>query len=209
MAVSVSKAMLGYMGTNCYLVKDEKSGKALVVDPAVYDSDLIKMLQDGDVSKLEYILLTHGHFDHIMGAKLLSQNYGGKIVIHAIDEECFTDGEKPLLNEMLVAGEPPERADFIVNDGDILPFGDMQIKVIHTPGHTPGSVCYVLDDVILSGDTLFAGTVGRTDFPGGSMQQMKQSLKKLEALQGQYKVFPGHNEATTLEFEKQNNIYFK
>ncbi|MCM1364072.1 MAG: MBL fold metallo-hydrolase [Faecalibacterium sp.] len=208
MSVSISKVVLGFMGTNCYLIKDEQTQSALVVDPAVFDNELITLLKNNNVHSLEYILLTHGHYDHILGAKQLKENYGGKIVISADDADCFTNGDKSLLSQVYAVGEPPKKADVTVHDGDEIMFGETKIKVMQTPGHTEGSVCYIMDDIIISGDTLFAGTVGRMDFPTGSPLQMKASIKKLGALNGHYKVFPGHNEATTLEYEKKNNVYF-
>ncbi len=209
MSVLISKAVLGYMSTNCYLIKDTESGKALLIDPALFDNRLVSMLKKENIEKLEYILLTHGHFDHILGVNDVKKNYGGKIVIHSLDEVCFTDDERSLLSDVPFPMRPPQKSDITVNDGDTLMLGKTKITVMHTPGHTAGSVCYIFDDFIISGDTLFSGSVGRTDFVSGSMEQMKSSLKRLASLTGHYKVFPGHGEATTLEYEKQNNLYFR
>lgn len=168
MSYTVKILSHGMMGTNTYLVKDEK-GSVLVVDPAVFDAKLEELLKSENVTSLDYILLTHGHFDHITGASELKEKYGGKIVIHKEDEKAFWDDNVSLSGSFGTPSNYPEKADITVEDGDTLPFSDGEIKVIHTPGHTVGGVCYALGDNLFSGDTLFKGSIGRSDFPGGNM----------------------------------------
>ncbi len=197
----------GMVYANCYIVKDEESGDAFVVDPGSYTKRLEAVLSEMKIEKLRYILLTHGHFDHIEGVKKLKENYGGEIVIHSEDADCLHDKKKSLASKFFFI-QNDVTADKLVYDEDTLSFGDGEIKVVHTPGHTVGSVCYLLSDMMFSGDTLFRNTIGRTDFPGGSFEQIKKSLQKLSLLEGDYKVYPGHDVSTTLIAEKKRNPYF-
>lgn len=209
MKLEVNGYPVGYMGTNCFLVTDKESGKRFIVDPGEYDHSLKKLLSNVERGEIEYILLTHGHFDHIMGVRAVKENYGGKIVIHEKDADCFANDEKSLISHFGFDGKLPEKADISVKDGDKLPFADGEIEVLHTPGHTEGSVCYLIDDLLFSGDTLFCGSVGRTDFKSGSYEDIIKSVKRLSAIEGDKKVFPGHNMLTTLDRERKNNVYLK
>lgn len=194
--------------SNCYLLVDEKTGEGAVVDPAWYGDALKKAIGD---TKIKYILLTHGHFDHIFGVHGLREASGAKVVIHEKDAGHLLDPKKSLAEGNFPETQIPVEADMFVKDGDILTLGDEEIKVMHTPGHTMGSVCYICenDRVILSGDTLFCMTAGRTDFPDGSDEMMIASLKRLIALEGDYVVYPGHNRITTLESERKRNWYIR
>ena len=209
MSLEVNGYPVGYMGTNCFLVTDMETNKRFIVDPGEYDRSLKKLLSNVKEGEIEYILLTHGHFDHIMGVYDVQKNYGGKIVIHEKDADCFKNDEKSLISNFGFDGKLPEKADILVKDGDTLPFAGDSIKVIHTPGHTEGSVCYLIDDLLFSGDTLFCGSVGRTDFKSGSFDDIIKSVKKLAAINGDKKVFPGHNMLTTLERERKSNVYLR
>lgn len=209
MKLKVEGYPVGYMATNCYLVTDARTDECFIVDPGTYDASLKRLLQDVKEGKLRYILLTHGHFDHIMGVLDVRKNYGGKIVIHEKDADCFTNEEKSLLDTFGFDGVLPEKADILVRDGDKLPFADGEIEVMHTPGHTEGSVCYLIGDKIFSGDTLFYGSVGRTDFKSGSFEEIIKSVKRLALLEGDRKVYPGHNMLTTLDNERKHNVYLK
>ena len=196
----------GMVYANCYIVTDEESKEAFVVDPGVYNKRFEAALRAAGVEKLRYILLTHGHFDHISGVKALKEDFGGDVVIHREDAGCLYDKSKSLASKFFFP-QHDVTADVLVDDGQRLPFGEGEIEVIHTPGHTKGSVCYTIEDIMLSGDTLFKSSIGRTDFPGGSFEEIKASLKKLAALEKNYTVYPGHAESTTLEREKKYNPY--
>ena len=198
----------GMMGTNTYLVKDGK-GKAFVVDPAAFDGRLEALLEAEKVKELQYILLTHGHFDHITGVKELKERYGGKIVIHKDDEKAFWDESASLSSSFGTPQNYPEKADITVEDGDALPFSESEIKVIHTPGHTVGGVCYALGNELFSGDTLFKGSIGRSDFPGGNMLTLIRSVGKLKKLGVNYNVYPGHGDSTTMDYENKTNPFCK
>lgn len=209
MKLKVEGYPVGYMATNCYLITDTQTDECFIVDPGTYDASLKKLLQSVKEGKLRYILLTHGHFDHIMGVFDVQKNYGGKIVIHEKDADCFVDEEKSLISNFGSGAKLPKKADILVKDGDTLPFADGRIEVMHTPGHTEGSVCYLIGDKIFSGDTLFYGSVGRTDFKSGSFEEIIKSVKRLASLEGDRKVYPGHNMLTTLDNERKHNVYLK
>lgn len=196
---------------NCYLLVDEATGEAAIVDPAWYEFAIKSVLAKNENITLKYILLTHGHFDHIFGVYGLQSETGAKVVIHHKDAGHLLDPKKSLAEGNFPETQYPVNADLLVKDGDVLMLGDEKIKVMSTPGHTMGSVCYILekDRVIFSGDTLFCMTAGRTDFFDGDDELMKQSLKSLIALEGDYRVLPGHNRETTLESERKRNWYIR
>lgn len=193
---------------NCYILKDEKSGDALVVDPGLYNNRLEAMLKEMGIAGLRYILLTHGHFDHIIGVNELKKNFGGQVVINEGDEACLYDARESLAYYF---GETQheDKADILVSDGDEIDFGNYKIKVMHTPGHSKGCVCYIIENMMFSGDTLFKSSIGRTDFPSSDIGEMKNSLRRLISLEEDYDVYPGHEGATTLSREKKFNPCLK
>ena len=195
---------------NCYLIADEESGESAVIDPGWFFDGLREKIDVGEVQKPKYILLTHGHFDHILGVAALSEYTGAKVASHEADAQCLSDPEKSLACETECV-QTPTKADILLHDGDEIALGRHKLKVMHTPGHTQGSVCYIdgQERVIFSGDTLFCRTVGRTDFAGGSAEQMTQSIIRLRALEGDYTVYPGHNRETTLDDERERNIFMR
>ncbi len=198
---------------NCYILTDDKNTEAAIVDPGWFYPSTEKAVKDAEVrgAKLKYILLTHGHFDHIMGVADLKERTGAKIAIHALDADKLTNPDKSLAAENMPMPQKCTEADILLNDGDELFLGEEKISVMGTPGHTPGGVCYIMEKqrAIMSGDTLFCMTVGRTDFEGGDVFELLKSLKKLVALDGDYDVYPGHNRATTLENERTRNRFIR
>lgn len=198
---------LGDYGANCYVITDDATKSAVVIDPGVPSDELNDALLGFD---LKYILLTHGHFDHIFGCKALKEIYpDAEICIHSADEICLEN------NEMNLAGDfeetPGVTADKVLKNGDVIEFADTCFCVLNTPGHSPGSVCYVdeKNKLIFSGDTLFCLTVGRTDFVGGSFEDMMCSVKRLSEFDDEYTVYPGHNRSTTIGFERKRNRYMR
>lgn len=203
--LEVKYDVFGSLENNCYLITDTATGKSALVDC----TDDSKRMKDfiGD-AKLEYILLTHGHFDHIAGVKGIQELTGAKVVISSEDSPMLLSS-KASLAAFCGAQQNNTDADIIIKDGDTITLGESIIKVISTPGHTKGGVCYICDDKIFTGDTLFFCSCGRTDFPGGSSAEILASLKKIAALKGNLKVYPGHDRLSTLDFERINNPYMK
>lgn len=194
--------------TNTYIVTDEETGETAVVDPSLSETKLIVKLKD---KKVKYILLTHGHFDHIGGVNFVKEETGAKIVVHKEDAEMLCDSDKNEFKRSFGYDMPPIYADILVEDGAEIMLGNSKIKVLHTPGHTKGGVCYIFTDdrVLFSGDTLFKLTAGRTDLYGGDARTELKSLLKIGDLEGDYIVYPGHDDSTTLQFERENNRYMR
>ena len=187
---------LGLYQTNTYIIHEENSKSCCVIDPGYQANTILEKL-DALGLTLEAILLTHGHFDHVGAVKDL-----------AADTDCrvFLCAEDTMLPPMLTNGSLYYTDTYA--DGTILNIAGLHIRVIHTPGHTPGGVCLLVDDVIFSGDTLFAGGCGRTDL-GGDWSTLVRSLKRLSQIEGYFKVLPGHGESTTLAYEKRYNPYMR
>ena len=195
----IHKMPLGSYQTNTYIVKAREDGtECVVIDPG-YEADTILDYLNEQGLTARAILLTHGHFDHVGAVKELAAETGCQVYIHPAEAT---------LPPMMTAG--PLYYTHTYSEGDtIRPIDGMELTVLHTPGHTPGSVCLLYGQHLFSGDTLFLGSCGRVDFPGGSPQQMLASLDRLASLQADYRVHPGHGESTTLEWEKQCNPYMR
>lgn len=198
---------LGELRSNCYII-ETSPGRCVAVDIGGDSRILIEFLRLKKLN-LRKILLTHGHYDHIGGVEEVRKVTGAEVYIHSSDVPMLTSASLSLaagnsINPFTsVTDWTAISGDSYINDGDCT------FRVLHTPGHTRGSVCYICDNVIFSGDTLFCCSCGRTDFPGGSTDQMFESLGKLYDLDGDYKVYPGHNETTTLSYEREVNPYMR
>lgn len=191
------------LGTNCSYIVDEATGKAAVTDPGEKSQRLIDQIKS-DGGKLEYVLLTHGHYDHICFAKQLADMFGAKVVTGRANAEFLRNTN---YNGTAAHGLSftPFDADILLGDGDVFMLGETEFTYISTPGHTSGCGVFLADGVMFAGDTLFCESYGRTDLPTGDEAQMARSLKKLKELDGDYQVIPGHGELTTLEHERRFN----
>jgi len=190
---------------NCYAL--EIGDEIALIDVGQMTLDIMTYIAE-NIGRIKYVLLTHNHFDHIGGVAKALEMTDAKLAIHEADGKNLTDPTYNMTSRVGLSN-PDFSVDLMLKDGDILPLGGETIRVIHTPGHTVGGVCYLVGDVIFSGDTLFAGTVGRTDFAGGDMAVLLESLQKLASLSGDFTVYPGHEEATTLAYEIKTNPYFR
>lgn len=204
--IKITCYRVGMIETNCYLIEDEATGDTAVIDPGDHSDALIKELDR--IGRLDYLLLTHGHYDHILGAAELCDRYHPTVC--ACEKELALIKE-PRLNLSANHGLhiDPFTVDKALSDGDRFMLGESEITFMHTPGHTAGSGCYIVDGCIFSGDTLFYGSVGRTDFPTSSMSDMMRSVARLGALDGEYNVYPGHEMFTTLSFERKYNPFMR
>lgn len=197
---------LGPIETNCYILTDPESGLTAVIDPGYPDIRLPEAIA-AQGGTLVLILLTHGHFDHVGGVEMLRKEHPGcPVAINVADSDMLTDS-KSNLSYYYGDSFAAQPAEIITTEGSIIAFGDKKFQVLHTPGHTPGSSVYIIDDLMFSGDTLFRGDVGRTDFPNGSEELLGLSLRRLRTLNPALKVYPGHGEPTTLAAELQTNPY--
>ncbi|MCI9081802.1 MAG: MBL fold metallo-hydrolase [Lachnospiraceae bacterium] len=205
--MKIEQYCVGQVGTNCYFAVNEETKEMLVIDPGDSAQMLAGKIQQKGL-KPAAILLTHGHFDHAMAAQELAGLLDVKIYAHEAEKNTL---EQPRLNVSAMIGRRDSyHADIYVKDGELLNLAGTQIKVLHTPGHTEGGCCYYLEkeQVLFSGDTLFCQSVGRTDFPGGSMAKIVRSIKeKLLALPDQVNVYPGHMDFTTIGMERAQNPF--
>jgi glyoxylase-like metal-dependent hydrolase (beta-lactamase superfamily II) len=192
---------VGPIQTNCYIVSDGET--AVCIDPG-WDAELILSKIRENNLELRYIFLTHGHFDHILAAAKVKNETGARVVIHAKDAGMLENSENSLAGMARVEQEQI-KADIAAGDGDIFSSGKLSFKYLHTPGHTPGSSVILCEDAMFSGDTLFSTDCGRCDLPGGDYSEMQRSLRRLYELDGDYAVYPGHDESTTLDTERRVN----
>ena len=200
----IKRFIAGRLENNIYLVADEKSGEAVLIDATQDLPEIQKAVKDLGV-KVKYILLTHGHFDHIFGLNSLKKSLNAPAVI-CKDDLVISDNINEFTRLFGLPDSVPPKYDMYIKDGDEILLGSYKIKVIHTPGHTEGGVCYLVDGKLFSGDTLFRGSVGRTDLFGGNFDKLSDSIKnKLIKLDDKTEVFPGHGDMTTIGFEKKYN----
>jgi glyoxylase-like metal-dependent hydrolase (beta-lactamase superfamily II) len=209
--MKIDTIALGSYQTNCYILRQNEAKDCLIIDPGLEPAPLLDLLEENQLNPIA-IILTHGHADHIAGIPALRQSYPDiKIYIHKLDAIMLTEAQH---NLSALADGPftTDPADFLIDEPDMIDLAGIKLEVFHTPGHTQGGIClYLRDEAILfSGDTLFADSVGRTDFPSGNMAQLTKGIKeKLLILPDQTTVCPGHGPATTIAREKAYNQYLR
>ena len=204
--MKIFKYSVGVMRTNSYIVLDEETKKAAIIDPGDESDKLLSALESKG-AELSYIILTHGHFDHIIAIPEIKEKTGASLLIHKDDAPMLVDGRLSLLSRFTDLDIDFPMPDRLLNDGDKITLGNGEIKVTHTPGHTPGSICLTVESDLISGDTLFRECVGRYDVPGGSYETLLKSLEKIKELDIKGKIYPGHGMSTTLEHELNHNTY--
>jgi glyoxylase-like metal-dependent hydrolase (beta-lactamase superfamily II) len=200
---------VGLLEVNCYILADEETKEAVVIDPGGDEDEILDVLNRNQF-KLKYIIDTHGHFDHVDANQPLKDATGAKLAIHEADASMLS---APSAEAMFFTGNRLRlsAADIQLKEGDVLSFGKYNLKVLHTPGHTPGGISLVLEGhtYVYVGDLLFAGSIGRTDFPGGSYDALIDAVKtKIFPLGDNYSVFPGHGPVTTVAQERKYNPFF-
>lgn len=197
----------GMLENNNYLLVDEKSKEAILFDCSKFSEDLLEML-DEYCATLKYVLITHGHFDHILGLNKLHEKMPEVEILAPINDKNLIEGVVEFVNNFVGNIEDVEvpHISKYIDENSQISIGDEKIKIINTPGHTLGGVCYFVDNKLFSGDTIFLGSVGRTDLPDGSYEQIKKSVKNvLEMFDDDVKIYPGHGDSTTVAYEKKYN----
>lgn len=205
--------MVGQVQTNCYVVINEENKECFIIDPGASAKQLAERIRKDELTPVA-VLLTHGHFDHAGAAEELAKEFDIKVYAHEAEKDTLENPQKNV--SWMVGASETYHVDVYLKDDEVITLAGFEIKVLHTPGHTEGGCCYYVsaEDVIFTGDTLFAQSVGRTDFPGGSMSQIVRSItEKLMSLnepgnlETDIMVYPGHNDPTTIETERMNNPY--
>lgn len=199
---------VGMLEANCYILYDEKNKDAIVIDPGG-DGEYILTKLNEEKLNVRYIVLTHGHFDHIGAVRFLKEKTGGLVAIHKLDADNLTDGYKNLSHFMGIESVQT-KADVLLEHGSTIEFGNVQCKIIHTPGHSEGSICILVPGAVFTGDTLFRGSIGRTDLPGGNHRELLNSIATyLLILDSNTVVYPGHGLKTTIGAEKESNPFLE
>ncbi|MCF8009805.1 MAG: MBL fold metallo-hydrolase [Clostridiales bacterium] len=202
----LERMSVGPMESNCYIIGCEETKEVAVIDPGDEEERIIDCIKQLEV-KCSKIILTHGHVDHIGALEKVQQATGAKVYIHEDDAEMLKDPSKNL-SQFMGFDIRYDGVDFLLKDTEKISVGNIDLEVIHTPGHTPGGICLKVGETLITGDTLFAGSVGRSDFPGGNHNTLIQSIKtKLLHFSEKTRVYPGHGPASSIEMEKRSNPF--
>jgi len=201
----VNTFTVGLMETNCYILYDPDKREGLIIDPGAEGSRLIRFIKEKKLS-IRYIINTHGHPDHIGANREIKNETNAPILIHRYDAPMLRKGQS-VFSLILPSEYSSPPADTLIEDGDLIECADTKLKVLHTPGHTPGGISLLTEDSIFTGDTLFSGSIGRFDLPGGSERILLNSIKKILSLDENLTVYPGHGPSTTIGHELHTNPF--
>ncbi len=199
------RLIVGPLEENSYIIGDEATKEAIVVDPGDESDRIIEIIQDRNL-RVHSIICTHTHFDHVGAVGDIKKATGARILIHKEDQQIYETAKDQAAFWGYDFDDIPQPDGFI-DEGDTIQVGNMNFKVMHTPGHSPGGICLYGDGVLITGDTLFKGSVGRTDFPGGSMEELRKSFRRLLSLPENTKIFSGHGPESTVGIEKRTNYF--
>ena len=193
----------GMLASNCYIIGEDKKG--VVIDPGASSEDIMEMARQANID-IEYIILTHAHVDHMISMEEIRNRIKAKVLVHQDDAKSLVD---PWYNgsKLFGANKIFSPADILLKDKDIIDIGGLKLEIIHTPGHTPGSICIKTAGNLFTGDTLFRMSIGRTDLGNGDYNRLMDSIKKLMTLDDETMVYPGHGTATTIGYERKNNPF--
>lgn len=205
--MNIKKFEVGPLFVNCYVVYDEKTKDAFLVDPGD-EPDLILDFIKEESLNVEYIICTHGHFDHIGAVKEIKEETGAKIILHIGDLEIYRHSPQVAMQFFGIEIDPQPEPDKLIEKEEKISIFGKELKFLHTPGHSPGSISLHIDNFLFTGDTLFAGSVGRTDLIGGSMEKLLNSLKKIATLPHETVVLPGHGPKTKIQNEIKTNPFY-
>lgn len=206
-SLTVMVLEVGPLAENAYVVGHPASGRAVVIDPGDEGEGILRLVESRKMT-LEKILLTHGHFDHVGGVRFLKERTGADVCIHPDDSDWMRNAPRQAAMFGLAAPQPPP-PDVLLAEGDVILLSDQEFRVLHTPGHSPGHVTYLVGGMAFVGDLIFAGSIGRTDLPGGSHASLLRSVReKIFTLPPETILLPGHGPATTVEQEKRSNPFF-
>ncbi|MEW6419901.1 MAG: MBL fold metallo-hydrolase [Nitrospirota bacterium] len=202
----IKKLAVGPLESNCFIIADENTKEVLVIDPGDEPDRILDLINENDYN-VKYIVCTHAHFDHVGAVPDLKKETGAKIVIHRDEIEIYKNTREQAALLWGYELDPLPEPDMIASEGDKLEIGNLRFEILHTPGHSPGGICLYGEGILITGDTLFAGSVGRTDFYGGNIEKLKNSFKRLMSLSDEVRVLPGHGPESTIGKEKTDNFF--
>ena len=203
--MTIKSLAVGALENNCYVIADENTKECLVVDPGDEPDRILDVIRENHL-KVQYIICTHAHFDHVAAVSEIKKETGAELLIHADDLDIYRKTKDQAILWGFEADDQPE-PDAFVSEGDKLRVGGLRFEVLHTPGHSPGGICLYGEGILITGDTLFAGSVGRTDLYGGDVRELRKSFKRLMSLPDNTRVLPGHGDESTIGKERTDNFF--
>ena len=204
----IKRLVVGSLSANCYIVGNAETLEGMVIDPGGNPEDILKVITDSRLN-IEIIVLTHGHSDHIAALYDIQDRTGADVAIH-IEDADFLEGRGAYSSMFGISYKTPETPDRLLREGDVINIGSTSFKVVHTPGHTPGSICLLTDSKVFTGDTLFYRGIGTTLMPGSSRRQLIDSIRtRLMVLPDDFRIYPGHGRESTIGAERMNNPYIR